>query len=344
MEFECKICHRYFVSNEITTGHLKEVHNVKEKVNLIECTVKNSDCGRHFQTFYGLARYISNCVKRNIASDLSDNTISRVKDLECSFVFNQSNEEEKCDSNTAPESLNQTFVIDECVVADTCFPRKLTEDSHLFNCSDSEATNTTFDSITKGFLMNILQLNLNEQTTNEIFRLTNTLLENCREMCQRSMDVSSIVSPQETLDSSMDVLINGLQRFDSTHKRRTFLGNQPSFVKSNSIGIGTHWETKRDKHSNTLLPVRKQSEFCFFSPIDIIKTLFEKPHIYDTYIEYNEKSKNVCDPQTYKNFCCGNVAKNVEFFKQNPNCLQLQFFVGGFEVCSPLKSKTTLHS
>lgn len=63
-----------------------------------------------------------------------------------------------------------------------------------------------------------------------------------------------------------------------------------------------------------------------------------------TYYEYNKKSKHICDPQTYKDFCCGNVAKNVDFFKQNPNGLQLQFFVDGFEVCSALKSKTTLHS
>lgn len=351
MEFECEFCHQNFESNKIAIEHLKKVHNVKEKVDLIKCTVKNPNCDRHFQTFNGLTRHISKCVGMNIdriGNDLSGDDTLKSTNQECerSFVFNESKEEENFTSeiDTVPESiLNQTFVFDESVETD-CSRRKSPGHSFSFNCSDIEATSTTVDTITKCFLVDLLKLNLNEQTTNEIFRLTNTLLKNCREMCQRSMEVSSTVSPQEAFDHSMDALMNEFQRFDSSHKRRKFVESQSSFVKSNSIGIGTHWETKRDKHSNTLLPLRKQSEFCFFSPLDIIKTLFEKPHIYDTYYEYNKKSKHICDPQTYKDFCCGNVAKNVDFFKQNPNGLQLQFFVDGFEVCSALKSKTTLHS
>lgn len=72
--------------------------------------------------------------------------------------------------------------------------------------------------------------------------------------------------------------------------------------------------------------------------------MFEKPHFREAYFTYNQKTKHVCEPNMYRDFCCGSVYSKLDLFKNYPNSLQLQFFVDGFEVCSALKSKTGLHS
>lgn len=63
MDFQCKLCtNKYFASNKHVIEHLKKLHGVKESINQIGCTVKNSKCGKYFRTFQGLTRHVSKCI------------------------------------------------------------------------------------------------------------------------------------------------------------------------------------------------------------------------------------------------------------------------------------------
>lgn len=345
MNFQCKLCtNEYFASNKEAVVHLKKNHGVKEKRDQIGCTVKNSKCGKFFHTFQGLSRHISTCSiqletetvneaeKQLECSNDSVNISEIIAKLQDSYIFEGSEVENDLSSMGDSNLVNNTFICEE-VAAEGGEP------SFSFDLS----TAVTCDEITKNYLMGLLSLNINEKTMNDMFRLTGTLLENTHRFCQQSMaenDPSSI----ESLNCSMKLICNDLQKFDSSYKRKQFIESQPSFVEPIQLGIGTHFENERDPNSHFRTPVRKQSLFSMISPLEIIEKLFEKPHFRETYFEYNQKTKHICEPNVYRDFCCGSVYKKTELFKKYPNSLQLQFFVDGFEVCNPLKSKTGLHS
>lgn len=82
MSFHCYLCSdRFFDNNKLVVNHLKAEHRIKEKINLIKCTVKNSKCGKHFQTFSGLNRHIKNC--------LNDSTeCTQDQQIECDHTQN----------------------------------------------------------------------------------------------------------------------------------------------------------------------------------------------------------------------------------------------------------------
>lgn len=353
MNFACNYCaNKYFKTNGEAIKHLKIVHKVKEKVDQIKCTVKNSECNKYFQTFSGLARHITKCLSQNkteiASSDLPENiriSENEISKRNHSFIFNESDRKNDLSSSSVAASRrqqNSSIVFDEeDEGAIGSFKENLNQ-TFVFNCSDPNVLSP--DEITRNFLISMTQLNLNEKTMNDIFHLTETLLKKTHEFCQQSMKTNKDVSPSEVICDSMNVVSRGLQRFDSSYKRKMFFESQPSFLRYNPVAIGTHWETERDKKTKLLEQTHKQSVFSFISPLDIIKKLFEKPNFRDTYFEYNEKNRHVCEPNVYQDFCCGSIYKKVDFFKMHPNCLQLQFFVDGFEVCSALKTKTTLHS
>lgn len=352
MNFQCKLCaNTYFASNNEAVAHLKIFHRFKYRIDQIGCTVKNSTCGKKFQTFQGLSRHVLKCssqletkshtvAETMIESDHSGDSL-RVSENEeknqNSYIFDVSGDGIDLMSTgiSNPESnRDNSFIFSET-------PERRPDHNLSLNSSGTGAV--TCDEITNNFLMGLLTLNMNEKTMNDVFRLTEKLLKQTHQFCQQSMTANDGFS-LESLNSSMNLICNDLQKFDSSYKRKQFLESQPSFVKPIQVGIGTHWENERDQNSCFRTPVRKQSLFSFISPLGILKKLFDKSHVRESYFTYNQKTKHVCEPNVYRDFCCGSVYKETELFETNPNALQLQFFVDGFEVCSALKSKTGLHS
>lgn len=78
--------------------------------------------------------------------------------------------------------------------------------------------------------------------------------------------------------------------------------------------------------------------------IDTLTSLFAQDFVKETYFYYNNETKHRCRETVFKDFCCSGMYKNSQFFAENPNAIQLQLFVDGFEVCDPLKSKANKHS
>lgn len=177
---------------------------------------------------------------------------------------------------------------------------------------------------------------------NSIIELTGRLLNKTHQFCNSSMKTHE-ENPFEALDCSMNLFSAGLYRFSTAFKRKNFVKNHESYIEPQQFGIGTHFELKRDKLSGILEQVHKQSTLSYVSPLEIITRIFKMPHVREEYFTY-QSQKHTCVPDVYRDFCCGSTFKNIDLFKDHPNSLQLQIFIDGFEVCNPLKTKTTMHS
>lgn len=234
-------------------------------------------------------------------------------------------------------------------------PSHIFEEDHEMQCADAApiATDFIFGSddgdfvspyeIPRNFLLSLLKLNLTQKDVNEILRLTETMLDESRKLCKQTIETGEI-SATESVDYCFDVLLSDIRKLNSSHKRNECFEAQKSFIKPLQVAIGTHWANERDKVSHIQIPVRKQSLFNFIPPSQTIQNLFQRPNVLQTYLTYNQETKHSCEPNIYRDFCCGNVYRDLDLFRNNPNALQLQFFYDGFEISHPLKSKKGLHS
>lgn len=347
MHFYCYLCgDRTFDDNKQVVHHLKKEHKIKEKVHRIKCTVKNSKCENHFQTFRGLSNHVLSCLntqKNNLQHSLNKNENGRAQMSEyrrsASFVFETNDQR----SNTGVSNENNnTYVCENDDNDGANFEMK--DDSFVLN-SSTQSTPTASETpgeATTNFFAGLLQLNLNETTMTSIVQLAGRLLSKTYQFCSSSMKTHKD-NPFEMLDCSMSLFIDGLNRFNTAYKRKQFVKNHQSYIEPQQFGIGTHFELKRDKTSGTLEQVHKQSTLSYVSPLEIIKKMFKMSHFRDEYFAY-QSQKHTCVPNVYQDFCCGSNFKDIDLFKDHPNSLQLQIFIDGFEVASPLKTKTTLHS
>lgn len=344
MSFNCFLCcDRFFDDNKLAVLHLKKYHKIKEKIHQIKCTVTNSKCGKHFQTFYGLTRHVSICLKNTnesvqvsteqIGSDRTQNSKNYRPN---SFIFNTS------DRQTDNNEHNHTFVCDDDEY--NGINSRAKHESFVLNSSNQspQVEIETPGEATTNFFAGLLQLNLNEITINSIVALTGRLLNKTHQFCSKMMQIRT-ENPLEVLDSSMNLIVDRLHRFNTTHKRKQFVKNHKSYIEPQQFAIGTHFELKRDKNTGILEQVHKQSTFSYVSLPEIIKKMFKEPHVRDAYFNY-QSQKHTCMPDVYQDFCCGSTFKCINLFKEHPNSLQLQLFIDGFELCSALKTKTTMHS
>lgn len=349
MDFQCYLCFdRFFADNKSVIDHLKSTHQIKEKIQLIKCTVRETKCGKYFQTFSGLSRHVLACLSNREINEMSeqinnveleDNPI--YQNHQKSFIFNDS-------SNASYSNSNDTFIYNEVVSQIHDAGSQNANSSFIFNSSNlniaggERGTENVQNDPAMNYFRSLLQLNMNESTLNSIFSSTEKLLMETKGFCHQQ--IKNHGDPLENFDVAINVVMTGLQKFDTSHKRKMFLESQKLHVKSMEFGIGTHWATKRDKHSGQMMPVREQSTFSYFSPLEVIEKLFKRKHVCDAYFNYNETSKHNCEPNIYQDFCCGTVFRDIELFRKHPDSLQLQFFIDGVEICSALKTKTTLHS
>lgn len=353
MNFECKFCHIDFLTNDDAVKHYKISHSTGNNIQ-VDCTVKNSKCGKCFQSFQGLKKHVQTCLSEREAVPSLDCGSSSNNARRKTLVFNKNSE--LSPNNDIENQLGFVFEGDDgmnCVEND---PDYTYEEDHGLNCAPDAATVETdfvFGSddinfatpyeISRNFLFALLKLNLTEKNINEILHLTETMLEQTRTFCKQTIEFDEI-SPLEAVDYSFDVILHDIKELDSSYKRKNYIEAQKSFIKPSEVAIGTHWANIRDKVSHIQVPVRKQSVFNFISPSQTIQNLFRRPNVLQTYLTYNQETKHSCEPNVYRDFCCGNVYHDLHFFRNNPNALQLQFFYDGFEISHPLKSKKGLYS
>lgn len=327
MNFECKVCHTDFLTNDDAVKHYKINHRTRNDIQ-IDCTVKNSKCGKCFQTLQGLKKHLKMCLSEREAVPLLECGSSSNNVRRKTFLFNEN--VELSPTNDVEKQLGFVFEGDDGMNCVENEPGHLYEEDHGINCAPDAATVDTdfvFGSddinfaapyeISRNFLFALLKLNLTEKNMNEILHLTETMLEQTRKLCKQTID-SDEISPLEAVDYFFDVILHDIKKLDSSYKRKNYIEAQISFIKPSQVAIGTHWVNIRDKVSHIQIPVRKQSVFNFISPSQTIKTLFRRPNVLQTYLTYNQETKHSCEP---------NVYRDLDFFRNNPNALQLQFFL-----------------
>lgn len=347
MKFECFLCtNLYFDENKQVIKHLKNDHKINEKVHQIKCTVKNSHCGKFFNTFSGLNRHVRFCTRNFDASSVSINERSEAEnrvDEDISFIFNDS-------LSIATESNlnNQKSAIDYVHESDCNNDNINAADANdfFYNINENDAhkeSNIEEEVFSAEQLSSeLIGMNLNEKDLNTIFHVLQKMLIRIQGFCLAFLKVHE-ENPLEALDTAMSFIRNDLHQLSSTYKRKLAVEKNELYVKPRDIGIGTQWDLRRDKSCKSVLPVHRQSLFHYISPIETIKTLFKRESIRKTYFDYNKSVKHVCAPGVYKHFCCGSVYKSNKLFQEHPNALQLQFFLDGFEICSALKTKTKVY-
>lgn len=309
MNYHCYLCHdRTFSDNKHVVLHLKKEHKIKENIHQIKCTVRNSKCDKHFQTFKGLSGHVLTCLndkKKYLKDSLeeieNDRTQNSKNRRPSSFIFNINDEEVLSNEN------ENTFVCadDECFGATP----EVKDDSFVLNSSDQSSPSIieTPGEATTNFFAGLLQLNLNETAMNSVIELTDRLLNKAHQFCSTSMKMRT-ENCLEVLDCSMSLFVDGLHRFNSAYKRKQFVKNHESYIEPQQFGIGTHFELKRDKTSGILEQVHKQSTLSYVSPLEIVKKTFKMPHVRDSYFNF-QSQKHTCIPNVYRNFCCGTLSK-----------------------------------
>lgn len=270
MNFECKLCHTDYSTNNDAVKHYKISHNSEDGIQ-IDCTVKNSTCGRSFKSFQGLKKHVQKCLSEReavplLVSESSSNarrqTLIMNENVELSptnnvenqlgFVF-EGDDEMNCENENEPghvyeEDLGINCGPDDAATVNTDF---------VFGSDDINSA-APYE-ISRNFLVTLLKLNLTEQNMNAILLSTEKMLEQTQKLCKQSID-SGETSASEAVDYSFDVILNDIKQLDSSHMRKKFIAAQKSFIKPSEVMIGTHWVHKRDPVSHIQMPVRKQSD------------------------------------------------------------------------------------
>lgn len=107
----------------------------------------------------------------------------------------------------------------------------------------------------------------------------------------------------------------------------------------------TGFKIKRIFDNTAKCVVSKSVHTTFqFVPIsETLRALFSSADFEEAYINFNSQKDHDCSPETYVNFCCGDLYNSSDFFKMNPLTIQLRLFTDDFEPCDPLKSKAEKH-
>lgn len=126
MDFECKICHIDYLTNEDAMKHYKLIHNSENKIS-IDCTVKNSKCRKCFQSYQGLKNHVKKCLIERGAVPLVDCESSSNNARQTSFVFNKNVEQSL--TNHDENQLGLVYEEDDGMdcVENEPFMKKITE-------------------------------------------------------------------------------------------------------------------------------------------------------------------------------------------------------------------------
>lgn len=206
--------------------------------------------------------------------------------------------------------------------------------------SDTEAMNKFLQT----FSNEINSMGLTNDKTNRIFQLSVSLIENFQNLCEQLiLDESVNIGDALTLASGFTA--QKLLDNDSAYKRSKNLMENELFINPNEKTIGTHWEMSKMKATNVTVPRLLPSKMHYMSIKSRIQSLFKQPEFRKMYFDYNSPvNHHVCEPNRYRNFCCGSVYQTSSFYMNNQTALQLQLSTDGFELYNPLGSKATINS
>lgn len=332
---DCYLCKSRFDNKDVVPKHLKTTHSINVKVHSLKCVIGN--CDQVYYTIQNWKKHVDKCFEKQsgVEEILKLSSIAISSDTASNNII--------CEEDAHEQSDNAGSVL---VFDGNCSSEVDKKQQILFE----EEKNDSFEEKSKSsiqmaqeFFQKLVRLELNQNVIDSVFHLVTDLLQQTNDLCCENLNIKSC-SPIESVNATTNLILSDLRQFDSSYKRKKFYESDSKFVKPKEYGIGTHWELKRDKESKVMLPYHVQSKFNYIGLLDKIAVLFSDEKFRQTYSDYNQSGKHICEQNIYSDYCCGAKFKNNPFFRINKNSLQLQIFIDGFEICDGLKTKSNFHS
>lgn len=244
------------------------------------------------------------------------------------------NNEIRVDQETKQEpqsDVKTTVVFDE---TSNCF--KVQRESYL-----------GFGEFFNDFVIQIRHNCSTQKQADAVFQLCETFAQQqmllCASMLQEQLNQAEFQNIKSTMDDTSKYISEKLQAHQSQYKRLKILRKNPLYVEPETKMIGVKWKTRINSEERIPDHNITQATFEYVPIIKTLKALFSNLKFADRYFSYNQQTKHDCIRNEYQNFCCGELYSKSELFQQNPNAVQIELSVDDFEVCSPLKSKATIH-
>lgn len=176
----------------------------------------------------------------------------------------------------------------------------------------------------------------------------------CEIFAQKQMNLCKMLLQEKFTDGDLkkiQIVINAtsfhvskkLQDHQTQYKRLKLLRKNPFYLEPETKVIGLKWKTKTGVDQRIPDHTLVQSTFEYVPILKSLKMLFSNQKFHDQYFNYNQQMKHKCEPNFYQDICCGEMFAKNGLYQRNPHAIQIEISVDDFEVCSPLKSKTTIH-
>lgn len=135
-------------------------------------------------------------------------------------------------------------------------------------------------------------------------------------------------------------ICNEIKKHSTTYRRnQTYAQKGSDFVQPCELAIGMKWKSDFEPIWDVPLHDKKQCTYHYVPITNTLKSLFSNENFKKIYLA----NQHQCVPGVYERFCCGNIFQTSEFFKSNPNAIQLRLFLDDFEICCPIKTKNVIH-
>lgn len=222
----------------------------------------------------------------------------------------------------------------------------LDDDDTRIDCANlvnSKAT-AEFNDFIASFARQISDLHLSNKINNEIYRLCKDLVKKTHHLNTSLLSDGFEVDPVQVIDASNHFVCGKLDEYSTTYKRTEQYKSNNRFVPPVELSLGVKWEKIRDDKSKISVPKLTSCKFQYISIIDTVNALFKRDDFRKAYIKYNfDKNCHDCTNGICKDFCCGKVFAQNEFFRLHPSPVRIRIANDDFETGNALGSKATIH-
>lgn len=200
-----------------------------------------------------------------------------------------------------------------------------------------------FDFFFGSFCHEIRALKTTIAEKDRLFQLCGKLIQQNNELVSSLIQEKVHFDCSNILEDCNKYVSQKIQQFATNKKRMALTKQNQLYVEPETKVIGLKWKTMTNP--NEEIPDHRlvQATFQYVSIKKKIKALFSDTTFSSKYFDYNQRQKHKCKEGVFNDFCCGSLYQKSDFFRNNPNVIQIELSSDDFEVCSPLKSKATIH-
>lgn len=191
------------------------------------------------------------------------------------------------------------------------------------------------------------ELSIKQAQTDDLIKIFQSLLNDQLKMSKSLLEAGTDLTPEsmsmvfEILDEANGHANQQLSAIGSVYKRKKRLAMNQFYVAPQEKGLGLRWRTKIRTDVDVPNHVLSQTTFQIVSIKETLLSCFKRPSFRKIYFDYQNK-KHQCTENVYRNYCCSNVFQNSDGM-QSKDAIVIQIGTDDFDVCCPIKSKSTIH-